>query len=60
MMDLQNMNAEEQNVFNLEKCQQCNQVFHINDADPNYEGIVATYDNERYCTFSCIIKDLSS
>ncbi|RFC83553.1 hypothetical protein C9E89_010400 [Acinetobacter sichuanensis] len=42
------------NTITDDQCRHCNQVFLIKDADPNYDGIVSTYDNERYCTFSCV------
>ncbi|MFW1859824.1 hypothetical protein [Acinetobacter defluvii] len=45
---------EEPNAMTPERCQQCDQIFLIKDADPNYDGVVSTIDDDSYCTFTCV------
>ncbi|WP_162626521.1 hypothetical protein [Acinetobacter sp. CFCC 10889] len=45
---------EEFSAMTPERCQQCDQIFLLKDADPNYDGVVSTIDDNSYCTFSCV------
>ncbi len=49
-----NSQDENLNQISTERCQQCDAVFLIKDINPNYDGVVSTYSNDRYCSFFCI------
>ena len=50
----QDETTEKSNQLTPERCRQCDDIFPIEDADPNYEGIVSTHSNDSYCKFTCV------
>ena len=47
--------AEEQKtIITPDQCRSCDQVFPLKDLNPEQDEIVSTFDNEHYCTFSCM------
>lgn len=47
-------NFEETSSSNLERCSSCTELMQKNEIDPNYDGPLATYANNTYCTLKCM------
>lgn len=55
-MSLERILIEDLNAMTPEKCHQCDQVFLTKNANLDYKGVVSTFNDESYCTFSCVTK----
>lgn len=38
----------------IERCSSCTELMQENEIDPNYDGPLATYANNTYCTLKCM------
>lgn len=38
----------------IERCSTCTELMQENEIDPNYDGPLATYANNTYCTLKCM------
>ena len=36
------------------ECSTCPAIIHIDQLDPNYKGLLATYSEQSYCTLICM------
>lgn len=53
------MQMTEQNTLidfpiSADKCGQCENLVPLEEIDPNYEGVLATYKDNKYCTVKCL------
>ena len=46
--------SEENSINSLERCSTCKELIHESQLDPNYDGLLATYANQTYCTLKCM------
>ena len=37
-----------------ENCQKCKKVFKLDQVDPDYDGALATYDEDKFCNMGCL------
>ncbi|WP_111860723.1 hypothetical protein [Acinetobacter sp. CFCC 10889] len=47
---------DETSTFVLERCSTCKELVKANQLDPNYDGPLATYANQTYCTLKCMLE----
>lgn len=40
--------------ISADKCGHCENLVPLEEIDPNYEGVLATYKGNRYCTIKCL------
>lgn len=40
-------------IHEFDRCHECKRIFRGDHIDPQYEGNLATYDNDQYCDMEC-------
>lgn len=38
----------------IDQCSICKELVNVKDIGPNYEGQLATYSEDKYCTLKCM------
>lgn len=51
---------DETSTFALEGCSTCKELVKANQLDPNYDGPLATYADNTYCTLQCMLTSETS
>lgn len=56
MSDTISSTLDETSTLTLERCTTCKELVNANELDPNYDGPLATYSDQSYCTLKCMLE----